>query len=222
MFGVPGAGKTTLATAVVVQDESLLTRRDLTAAWKRLSLRHKSAFLLRALVNVRCLGRAIRFALRTRLTSSDSLVRLVRLIAKTHWMRSNSGKMLLDQSFLQEIWSICISAGKHDPDPLALSRFILSLYAGLEAHIVFVNTDATTASQRIVGRSHGFSRLDGLATAEVEARLARTQRLPHAIVTAAKVAGLAIERLDGSDPVEVNAHRIRTVLMAISCGRDRG
>ena len=123
MFGLPGVGKTTLATAVIGKSP-LLTRRNLTAAWNRLPLRQRSAFLLRALADARCIGCAARFAFRSRLTNSDSLTRLLRLVAKTSWMKSHRGEMLLDQSFLQEIWSICISAGRSDPDPAALTQFI--------------------------------------------------------------------------------------------------
>jgi hypothetical protein len=219
MFGLPGAGKTTLATAVI-EDGPQLTRRDLTAAWNRLSLRQRTAFLLRALGNARCLGCAARFALRSRLTSFDSLARLLRLVAKTSWMRSHHGEMLLDQSFLQEIWSICISAGRSDPDPVALAQFISCLYAGLPTQIVFLEADAAIASLRLSGRNHGHSRLDGLAAATVETHLARTARLPHAIVAAAMAAGLPVKRLDGADPVETNADRLRKMLMATPYGQD--
>lgn len=219
MFGAPGVGKTTLAIAVV-RDGYQLKRTQLTAAWNRLSRWQRGAFLLRALTNVPCLGSAARFACHTRLTSAESLVRLVRLIAKTHWMRSHRGEMLLDQSFLQEIWSICVSAGRSDPDQVALVRFIRCLYAGLPTQIVFVQADAAIASQRIRGRSHGHSRLDGLAAAVVEARLARTARLPYAIIAAATAAGLPVERLDGADPVEANADRLRKMLVATPSGQD--
>lgn len=211
MFGVPGVGKTTLSSAVL-QVENQLARRELTAAWSRLSLQHQGAFLLRALLNFRCLASAARFALHTRLTSLDSLMRLVRLTAKTHWMRSHSSAMLLDQSYLQEIWSICFSAGRNDPDRESLVRLIRNLYAGLEARIVFVDADAGTASQRISGRDHGYSRLDGAPAADVEARLERMARLPHAIVAAAEAAGLKVERLDGSEMVEANAARLRKLI----------
>jgi hypothetical protein len=218
MFGVPGVGKTTLATAVL-RVEHQITRPDLTTAWSRLSLLRQGAYLLGASIDIRCLASAARFALRTRLTSINSLVRLVRLTAKTQWMRSHSSAMLLDQSYLQEIWSICFSAERKDPDHVSLARFIRCLYAGLEARIVFVDADAATASQRISGRNHGYSRLDGVGAADVEARLDRMARLPHAIIGAAEAAGLAVERLDGADPVEVNAARLRA-LMAKSFGQN--
>lgn len=217
MFGVPGVGKTTLVTAVV-QEGYQLTRSELTAAWNRLSLQKKSAFLLRSLINVQCVASAARFAFRTRLIKSESLVRLVRLIAKTHWIRSHRGEMLLDESFLQEIWSICISAGRSEPDEVALARLIRCLYAGVPTHIVFVEADPAIASLRISDRSHGCSRLDGLALPIVKAQLARTARLPHAIIAAAEVAGLPVERLDGADLVEANADRLRKLLQATPCG----
>jgi hypothetical protein len=217
MFGVPGVGKTTLTTAVV-KDNCPLTRRALTASWNLLSLRRKSVLLLRALFDVRCLGSAARFAFRTRLTSRESLVRLVRLVAKTHWMLSHPRDMLLDESFLQEIWSICISAGRSDPDQVALARLIRCLYAGLPTQIVFVDADEAIVSQRISGRSHGRSRLDRLAAVEVKARLARARRLPHVIIEAATAAGLPVERLDGADPLEANADRLRKLLMAKTIG----
>lgn len=216
MFGVPGAGKTTLAAAVI-QDGCQRTRKELTAAWNRLSRLQKSAFLLRALTDARCVGAAAAFALRIRLTSSDSLVRLVRIVAKTRWMRSQSGVLLLDESFLQEVWSVCISAGMSDPDQVALARLIRCLYADLAAHIVFLEADEVIASRRISGRSHGNSRLDGLTIAEAETCLSRSARLPYAIIAAATAAGLPVERLDGADPVEANTDRLRKLLIARSC-----
>lgn len=219
MFGMPGVGKTTLVTAVI-REECHVARRKLTAAWNRLPLRKRGAFLMRAFTDARCLGAAARFALRTRLTSRDSLVRLVRLVAKTEWMRSQRGDLLLDESFLQEIWSICISAGRSDVDRLALTPFIRCLYAGLPTQVVFVEAEAAVASERINGRTHGRSRLDGLAAAEVAAQLRRTARLPHSIIAAATAAGLPIERLDAADPVEANADRVRKMLVRPPKGQD--
>ena len=210
LFGLPGAGKTTLVTAVDNHNQ----RWELTAAWKRLPRLRRSAILLGSLVDIRCLGGAVRFALRARLSNLESLMRLFRLITKTHWMRSQQGQMLLDESFLQEIWSICVAAGRHDPEEAALARFIRCLYSGLDADIVFVEADEAIASKRVSGRTHGRSRLDGLAAAEVEARLTRTARLPHAIVAAAKAAGLSIERIDGRNRIEANADRLRKLLAA--------
>jgi hypothetical protein len=212
MFGLPGVGKSTLVTAVADHGYQQ-TRQKLTAAWGRLSLRQRSAFVLGSLRNVRCLASGVRFAFRTRLTSVESLVRLMRLIAKTHWLRAQSGGMLLDQGYLQEIWSICIAAGRSNPDQRALAQLIRCLYAGLDPRIVFIEADAALASQRLSSRNYGFSRLDGLAAAVVEARLARAAQLPHAIIAAATAAGVPVERLDGSDPVKANADRLRKLLL---------
>lgn len=210
MFGVPGVGKTTLANAAARGHH--LKRQQLTVQWRRLAFSHKCLLLLLALLDLRCLWSAAVFACRTRLGAMESLGRLVRLVLKTRWMRSQSTQMILDQSFLQEIWSICIAAGRSDPDAASLIRFIRSLYQGLNAHIMFVEADPVTASGRLCARAYGASRLDGLSMNEVAARLGRMARLPDAITQAAAAAGLSVERLDGTRPVSVNARRLRALL----------
>ena len=210
MFGPPGAGKSTLAKAAARKVD--MTRPQLTAAWRQLARIRKGAFILHALLDLPCLWHAARFAFAARLATAESLMRLARLVAKTQWMRSQSGELLLDQSFLQEIWSICAAAGRTDPYSPDLSDFIRTLYAGTDAHIMFVDAPSLLASQRIRDRSHGFSRLDGLRAEDVEERLAGMARLPLAIVAAAAAAGLPVERLDAAAPVEANAQRLRYTL----------
>jgi hypothetical protein len=128
------------------------------------------------------------------------LALIARLIAKTDWLKSQRGLVLLDQGFLQDLWSILYMTGCAHPEPAAVAPFIRSIYDGVDAHIVFLDVKPQTAAARVGGRTHGHSRLDGLPEAELEASLTRAAQLPLRIVEAASAAGLQIVSLDGSKP----------------------
>jgi hypothetical protein len=214
-FSLPGAGKTTLVNAVAAGTD-LITRPKLAAAWRRQSLLQRSRHSARALLHAPTLMAAARLAVGVPLSSGESLSRLVRLIAKRHWVRSQAGVMLIDQGFLQELWSILYAAGHFEPDPADLSPLIRSIYAGMQVRVVFIDVDARTASTRISGRDYGNSRLDRLPEADIRGQLARTRRLPRAILDAATAAGLQVEILDGSAPVAELVDRLQPVLPPVT------
>lgn len=210
LFSVPGAGKTTLAKAAA-SSNPLVGRHDLRDMWRGQSRFRRSASIARALLNRERIGAAARLAIGVPLTDRQSLVRLVRLVAKTDRLRSQSGSLLLDQGFLQDLWSILYSA-RSEPDPEQLARLIRALYRSIDARIVFIDVDSETALKRLSGRDYGRSRLDGLPDAEVRSSLSRTARLPHIIVESARRAGLKVETFDGSEPVDLLLERLQRLL----------
>ena len=205
LFGQPGAGKTTLVRAAAMDAK---TKADLTAAWTRLPALKKAHLFGRAALGGTCLIAATRLAIGARLTRGDSLLRLARLVIKSHWVRAQKEPLLLEEGHLQDLWSIFYSAGRTEPNPRLLSPLIRCLYRGVETQIAFLDTDPQSAFDRIRGRSHGKSRLDRLSDTDLQARLAATAQLPHRIVEAARSAGLMVETLDASQPIQANADRL--------------
>jgi hypothetical protein len=202
LFGPPGAGKSSLARASA-QGAGLLSRQDLGLTWRRQSFARKARFVVKAYVRSECAARALRLAWNAPLRSPEALVRLARLLVKAEWMKAQAGIVLLDQGPLQELWSILYSSGVGTPDPDLVSPFVKSLYSGSEPLIVYIRVDPSIASARIRGRSHGHSRLDGLNRDELEESLARGAELPERIAAAARAAGLKVQTMDGSKPLEV-------------------
>lgn len=210
LFGQPGAGKSTLVRAAAPGSE-LQTTAQLGAAWRRQSSFDKGMLAGRAILGGSCLARAITLAREARLFRADSLSRLLRLVIKSRWVRSQTGTLLLEEGHLQEIWSIFYSAGRTQPEPHQLAPLIACLYRGLDAHIYFLDADPDLAFDRIRGRAHGKSRLDRLAEPDLRRRLAATAQLPHRIVDAAKLAGLGVSTIDAAMPIEATVTRLREI-----------
>ena len=207
LFGQPGAGKSTLVRATAPGSD-LQTTAQLGAAWRRQAGFDKGMMAGRALLDGPCLSHAITLARRARLFRTDSLSRLLRLLIKSHWVRSQTGTLLLEEGHLQELWSIFYSAGRTEPEPHQLAPLIACLYRGLDAHIIFLDVDADLAFDRIRGRTHGKSRFDRLAEPDLRRRLAATAQLPHRIVGAAKLAGLGVSAIDAAMPIEAMVARL--------------
>lgn len=215
LFGPPGAGKTTLAQSAAAGSESI-TRASLGTAWKRQSRLVKGMFLARTLLDVTSLAQAMKFVTGARLTRGDSLSRLFRLLIKRHWIRSQNGPLFLSEGHLQDLWSILYSAGITEPDPRQLAPMIGSLYRGVDVQIVYLELDPQSASARIRARQNGKSRLDRLAHSELLEQLIAHEQLPHRIAEAARMAGLRVERLDASRPIETNVDQLRAVMRMAS------
>lgn len=211
LFGQPGSGKSAVARAAAAEPEQR-TRARLGAAWKQQSVLAKALLIGRAIFGGSCLAKAITLAKRARLSRVDSLFRLFRLVIKSHWLRSQTGLLLLEEGHLQELWSIFYSAGRTEPDPHLLSPLIACLYRGFDVRIVFLDVAADEVVDRIRGRLHGKSRLDRLAEPELRQHIATTAQLPHRIVEAAKLAGLNVHPVDAALPIETTAELLRAMV----------
>jgi energy-coupling factor transporter ATP-binding protein EcfA2 len=213
LFGQPGAGKSTLVRAAA--DLKLQTTAQLGAAWRRRSIAAKGLIVGRAVLDGPCLAHAAALIIKERLWRADSIARLLRLIIKSHWLRSTGRRYLLEEGHLQELWSVFYSADRTDPDPRLLAPLIRCLYRGSDARIVFVDVDADLLFDRIRGRTHGKSRFDRLAERELRRQLATTARLPYRIADAARLAGLKVERLEGSQPIESLMNRLGVLMQGL-------
>ena len=211
LFALPGSGKTTIVEAVA-EHAVVTTRKKLSAEWARSSAIEQIGYVSRAFGSRSRLATAMRFGLGARIATPESVFRLIRLLAKTHWLRSQSGLMLLDQGFLQDLWSILVSGKSDRCDPMLLAPLIRALYEGIEVRIIVIEVDAETASARIGGRTHGGSRLDGLPEEELRISLASASGVQHQIIDAAKLAGLPVQALDGSAPPNILVDQLLSLL----------
>lgn len=191
------------------------TRSNLGAAWKQQSRAAKLVLLGRAVLGGACLVHAIMLAIRARLFHLDSLARLVRLLVKSHWVRSQTGLLLLEEGHLQDLWSIFYSAGRTEPDPRLLAPLIGCLYRGLDAQIIFLEVGPEEVVGRIRGRENGKSRLDRLAEEELRQHANATAQLPHNIADAAKMAGLRVKTVDASQPIETTVGLLRAAVQRL-------
>ena len=214
LVGQPGAGKSTLARAAAAGSESR-TRASLGSAWKQLPYATKLSFFGRAILDGACLFHAIQLALKARLFRGDSLSRLFRLLIKSHWIRAQSGHLFLEEGCLQDLWSIFYSADRTEPDPRPLAPLIRCLYRGVHAQIIFLEVEPHHAFDRIRNRTHGKSRLDRLAEAELRHHLSKTAQLPHKLAAAARLAVLRVESLDASLPVETIVGNLHAVMQEL-------
>ncbi|MDP9423675.1 MAG: hypothetical protein M3Q19_12745 [Pseudomonadota bacterium] len=211
LFGQPGAGKTSLVRAAAAGSE-LRGRASLGAAWKQQSNIGKAAYFARAILDPACLVHAIKLAIGARLFHRDSLSRLARLVIKSHWVRSQTGLLLMEEGHLQDLWSIFYSAGELEPEPRLLAPLIGCLYRDVDVQLVFLEVDPQSAFDRIRARAHGKSRFDQLAEEELRKQLAASAQLPYKLAEAARLAGLKVERLDASLPVEESVHLLSALL----------
>ena len=157
---------------------------------------------------------AVRFGVGARLTTRESLFRLMRLVAKTEWLRSRSGVVLLDQGFLQDVWSIFLSSKTACADPALLCSLIRSLYERIDATIVVLEVDSETASARVSARTHGESRFDSLPEGQLRSSIEAARGLQRQIVESARLAGLPDLIVDASPPAQVVTDRLLSLFPA--------
>lgn len=213
LFALPGAGKSTVVEAFAKQ-ALVTTRKDLTAEWANSSALQRLAHVGRSFGNYGLLTAAVRFGVGARLDTRESLFRLMRLVAKTEWLRSRSGVLLLDQGLLQDVWSIFLSSKTACADPALLRSLIRSLYEGIEATIVVLEVDSETASARVSARTHGDSRFDSLPEGQLRSSIEAASGLQRQIVESARLTGLPVLMIDASPPAQVVTDRLLSLFPA--------
>lgn len=210
LFALPGAGKTTVVEAAR-QRACITTRKDLSAQWGSRSAMRRISHVARSFGNSARVATAARFGRDAPIATPEGLFRLMRLVAKTDWLASRSGALLLDQGFLQDLWSILLAGKAVRSDPLLIAPLIRTAYHGIDATIVAIDVDPEVAATRILERQHGDSRFDGLPEAELRDALRSASGLHDRILEAAKLAGLPVIGVDGAVPPQQIADRLLTL-----------
>lgn len=211
LFGLPGAGKTTLINALE-PGSSYQSRLEIADKWHKLSGFRKLGFAMQAFADWPLLRAAVRFVVALRLFKPECIWRLIRTMIMKHWWRSNSGILLFDQGAIQNIWSILYASGHTNPDPALIAQLIKSVFEGVEAQIILIDVDAELSASRIGERSEGSSRFDGLQYANVVGRVATAAGIINAIAAAIPIAGVKLITLDGSKPVAALAEQLDELL----------
>lgn len=211
LFALPGAGKTTVASATA-NSPLVTTRKDLSASWATHSPLQRAVHVARGFASLGALAAATRLAIKARIATAEGMFRLMRLLAKRDWLAAQSGVILLDQGFLQDLWSMLVAANADCADPKLLSPLIRALYEGIDAKIVVIDVDPQTAAARVEGREGGHSRFDGLAAVELRTSLKSASELQRQIIEAARLAGLAVHKINGSAAPEVMTEELRSLL----------
>ncbi len=214
LFALPGAGKSTVAE-VIAKQSLVKTRADLSAEWADSSILQRLAHVARSFRNYRRLRAATRFDVGARLNSWESHLRLVRLVAKTEWLKSRSGMVLLDQGFLQDLWSIFLSSNSARADSALLTSMIRTLYEGIDTTVVVLEVDSKTAATRVATRTHGQSRFDSLRDEQLHNSIEAASGLHHQIMESARRAGLRVLAIDGSPPAQIVTDQLIALLPAL-------
>lgn len=220
-FGLPGAGKTSIA-GLAGREYNLRTRGDLLAEWSGLSVLRKCKYMLRTLAEPGCSRAAWDLTLKARLTTPDSLRRIALIVAKYPWIKAQDASLLLDEGFLQSLWSALYSSAAFDVTSSTLQPIVSCLYESAATHIVFLDVPVSVAAARVSGRRHGLSRFDSLQIDEIERRLAKSGGTAQALVGAASACGLHVHRLDGTAPEPELCARVAELIGAIVSSTAQG
>lgn len=196
LFGLPGAGKSTLAARLDLPAETL-RREDVVSARKALPPGRLVALALHTLSDWRWIWALAMLGLRMPVWSLQALDRLVRLAVTRTWLNAQTGLVVLDQGPLQAIWSIFFTQGMAHPPRRELARVLRLLYAGMDVVLVELAVRPELAATRINGRKNGGSRLDGLPVDTARSKLREVDVLPAELLAAVREAGLDLRSLSG-------------------------
>jgi hypothetical protein len=194
LAGLPGAGKTSLTTAVTTPH---VGRRDF--YWTEAVFARPDWPVIRAAFRLASAIRPFRF---------HNLHRALKLVfALRSYRRSERRLVIMDQGMVQKLWSLVIETGSYPPQ--RLEEIVQALAPFAPDHLVWVTVPPALAAQRIAGRSGGNSRFDGKAPAVVEARLLQLEETYQLVIGLfAKFAGMPVLTLDGEADLTSNARVI--------------
>ncbi len=194
LAGLPGAGKTSLTTAVTTPH---VGRRDF--SWTEAVFAHPDWPVTSA---------AFRLAAAIRPFRLRNLLRALKLVFALRSYRSSQRRLvIMDQGMVQKLWSLVIETGSYPPQ--RLERIVQVLAPFAPDHLVWVTVPPALAARRIAGRSGGNSRFDGKAPAAVEARLQQLEETYQLVIGLfTKYARMPVLTLDGEADLASNARKI--------------
>ncbi|HUQ35390.1 MAG TPA: hypothetical protein VM144_03340 [Aestuariivirga sp.] len=194
LVGLPGSGKSSIARAVQARH---LGRGELSILEARLQW-----------PVIQLLVAALNLALSARPFSITRIARAFKLVGFLRYYRRHRNlPIIMDQGLAQKLWSML--AETQDFSLPLLTTTIRRLAPFAADHLIWVETPAYVATDRIVGRTGGNSRFDGLPRDETAARLVNLVELYNLIIGLFEHhTDVRVLSLRGVDPVADNAARI--------------
>ena len=219
-LGLPGAGKSTVATALVaaLQAEGIAVRTtdDFVAWLARQSRRRKLAILMSNWFWAgRQLWSALRFGLSLRPPAGFSLSRIVLVpfincCFEAYRAQLRGAVLVMDQANMQLVWSVGAYAESHDVRLLhELSRVARGRSATLFA---FISASPEVSAERILLRPSTLSRFDRETPSGLADALNGAVRLMDDLAKCLRRDGETLLELDATASVECNAERLFVVI----------
>lgn len=219
--GLPGCGKTTISSLVIdrlrEQGFRCEDRESLREAWLA---RPSGAGRLHAYVADPQLSLALfRYALavgfpgRTRRNYIEHLLHIAAFL--TQRLDTRTDIVVLDQSIVQTVWSLSIPG--RPPSTAQMERVLGTLLRPFAGSIALgsLQIPVEQAAERVVGRSHGASRFDGLGLTATRSMLERYAPTLDLLATAAASVSAAPHlRVDATRPLPENV----ATLVDFACG----
>lgn len=195
--GVPGSGKSTIARAF-----RPLLPNAIGLQLPRAAFRGSPALLAHAA--------ALLMSLRP--FRSNDFNRMLRIVeAQRVYAQPLAAPLLLEQGLIQRLWATLADRERYSESHL--DSLIGVMAKSPPDVIVRVNTPHAVAASRIHARTHGNSRYERLAEAEITARLGPANDLYDKLVDLYhRHSAVAIIAVPGTDPVEENVARVAACL----------
>lgn len=211
LFGLPGAGKTTLVSGLSLPPGTV-QREDLARGRSALSRGQLVQLILTTIADWRWVWALAVLAWQTPIWHREGLGRLVRLAVFRTWMRQHGRLLVLDQGPIQALWSIFFTQGCTPPPRRALVRVISLLYAEISVTLCELAVQPDLAATRITSRETGNSRLDGLPLGITRRKLETSATLPDALLAATRQAGIVVHSLPGDKTPEQLRHEVQALV----------
>lgn len=181
-FGLPGAGKTTVAEAVMSELRErgvcIIGRSDISRLWRGASRTERVLVASQLLLFLlRCYPAFRRNFMSIRPLSSEVVKRILRLpfpelLLRKTLLNLEGEVLLLDQATLQDIWSIAVGTDFQQMNAVStLVGDIFAINEDVRRAFVYFEIDVSAAAKRIDGRTHGKSRFDKMGLQQIESAL---------------------------------------------------
>lgn len=224
--GLPGAGKTTVFHPVVSQLTTkgtlLVDRNEILQQWQNTARANKIWQLIPSNLNQwHILIQAIGLALRVRPLTRQSLLKAGKVFSNLKRIDSTiryrrCPLIILDQGFLQELWSVGITG--NPPSTAQLMPLLTSLFQSRSIAVVYFNVDVEMAGDRLQSRSTKNSRLDRMQPEASSALLSNYAPFLQDILNCTRSLNIPVVSIEASLPIDTKAEIITRWIGSLVAG----